>query len=533
MNLTVSITGASGGNFENLVVDDTPAVVEVSDNMTQTTVVLSVDPENAQEGDTVTYTATLSNPAQGQVTVDLDNGLQIIIEDGQTTGSVQYTIPDDAYNQEPSEPPTPPAPTGELSIADIENSYIGAFRMPRGRYGVGTITIDPVTKTMFADDWVNGNLPVFQTEIPGLVNETEDLSVLNVATELQAPVDMLPKIPQTEWDAFGTAYETRVWSLFHDGEHLLLGGIIYYNASQDGTDTTIRIENPADMQSSSVEGCFKFQYAHAGSRFIAPVPAEHQAAIGGDLISGAGLGFPIVGRLSLGNSGFGLLSNDLKTATTGAVIPQVEHMNFKDSWMHPDYLNYEGACGRENNDLYVTNSSSTYGFIVGGYYIVLGYSEGFEPGPFDQVQTDIDGYTVQEPGQECSNPYVGTTTDAARPNGEIFYKNDTNDWADDQGHVGGGYVCYDSTAKSPYVWIYRVSDLTGAENPTDPRPFAYGPISLPFSFPKGPGEHADEIAGATFDPTTNILYINHAFAGAVDEFAQNYTILAYDLTPFI
>ncbi|WP_162605041.1 retention module-containing protein, partial [Geomonas terrae] len=98
--VTTSVTSAAGGT-ENIVVDHTPVVTQVHDVPTPTTVSLGVSPANITEaGATVTYTATLTNIAHGDVTVHLDNGQTITIADGHTTGSVDYTFAnsDDVYN---------------------------------------------------------------------------------------------------------------------------------------------------------------------------------------------------------------------------------------------------------------------------------------------------------------------------------------------------------------------------------------------------------------------------------------------------
>ncbi|WP_409316489.1 LapA family giant adhesin [Pseudomonas sp. KCJK9016] len=93
-----TITNATGGNFENLVTSNTPAVTNVTDTIDTTTVKLTAT-ESAAEGGTVTYTATVGAPVTGSpVTVTLANGQQITIEVGKTTGTVTTTAPNDALN---------------------------------------------------------------------------------------------------------------------------------------------------------------------------------------------------------------------------------------------------------------------------------------------------------------------------------------------------------------------------------------------------------------------------------------------------
>ncbi|MGY2443455.1 retention module-containing protein, partial [Pseudomonas sp. SDO52101_S400] len=95
--LTNSITGVSGGNYENLVADKTPVSTTVTDTVDNTNLTLSATGSVA-EGGQITYTATLTNPAGTPVTVTLSNGAVITIEAGKTTGTVTVAAPaDDVY----------------------------------------------------------------------------------------------------------------------------------------------------------------------------------------------------------------------------------------------------------------------------------------------------------------------------------------------------------------------------------------------------------------------------------------------------
>jgi len=96
--VTTTITGATGGNFENLVPNPTPAVTTIVDSKDTTGLTLTAT-GTVVEGGQITYTATLTNPAQTPVTVTLSNGSTITIEAGKTTGSVNVpTAPNDVYN---------------------------------------------------------------------------------------------------------------------------------------------------------------------------------------------------------------------------------------------------------------------------------------------------------------------------------------------------------------------------------------------------------------------------------------------------
>ncbi|MDD1013008.1 retention module-containing protein, partial [Pseudomonas sp. TNT2022 ID1025] len=96
-SVSTTITDASGGNFENLVPNPTPAVTTINDSIDDTGLSLNATGSVA-EGGSIIYTATLTNPAGTPVTVTLSNGSVITIAAGQTEGSVTVPAPsDDVY----------------------------------------------------------------------------------------------------------------------------------------------------------------------------------------------------------------------------------------------------------------------------------------------------------------------------------------------------------------------------------------------------------------------------------------------------
>uniref|UniRef100_UPI00177E7DF1 immunoglobulin-like domain-containing protein n=1 Tax=Pseudomonas fluorescens TaxID=294 RepID=UPI00177E7DF1 len=95
--VTNSITGVSGGNYENLTSSPTPVSTAVTDVTDTSTVTLTATPSVA-EGGTIVYTASVEAPVTGTpVIVTLANGQAITIAVGQSSGSVNYTAPNDAY----------------------------------------------------------------------------------------------------------------------------------------------------------------------------------------------------------------------------------------------------------------------------------------------------------------------------------------------------------------------------------------------------------------------------------------------------
>ncbi|MFK0314543.1 retention module-containing protein, partial [Pseudomonas sp. NPDC090233] len=96
--VSTTITTATGGNFEQLTPNPAPAQTVISDSVDTTTATLTASP-SVTEGGVITYTVTLSNPAQTPVTVTLSNGQTVTVEAGQTTGSVNFQTPaNDVYN---------------------------------------------------------------------------------------------------------------------------------------------------------------------------------------------------------------------------------------------------------------------------------------------------------------------------------------------------------------------------------------------------------------------------------------------------
>ncbi|MCF7557851.1 retention module-containing protein [Pseudomonas petrae] len=96
--ISTTITGTTGGGGLVVTTDPTPAVTTITDTIDTTTVSLSAAPTSV-EGTSITYTATLTNPAQTQVNVTLSDGSTITIRAGESTGSVVVAAPaNDVYN---------------------------------------------------------------------------------------------------------------------------------------------------------------------------------------------------------------------------------------------------------------------------------------------------------------------------------------------------------------------------------------------------------------------------------------------------
>ncbi|MFG0340246.1 immunoglobulin-like domain-containing protein, partial [Pseudomonas sp. zjy_13] len=142
----VTIENATGGNFEQLTPNPTPAQTTINDSVDTTTATLTASP-SVTEGGVITYTVTLSNPAQTPVTVTLSNGQVITVEAGKTQGSVDFQTPaNDVYNN------------GSTVSVTIENATGGNFEQltpnPTPASTVINDSIDTVTVSILS----NGNV---------------------------------------------------------------------------------------------------------------------------------------------------------------------------------------------------------------------------------------------------------------------------------------------------------------------------------------------------------------------------------------
>ncbi|WP_258912089.1 retention module-containing protein, partial [Pseudomonas putida] len=144
--VSTTITGATGGNFEQLTPNPAPAETVISDSVDNTTATLTASP-SVTEGGVITYTVTLSNPAQTPVTVTLSNGQTITVEAGKTQGSVDFQTPaNDVYNN------------GSTVSVTIENATGGNFEQltPNPTPAQTTIndSVDNTTATLTASPLV-------------------------------------------------------------------------------------------------------------------------------------------------------------------------------------------------------------------------------------------------------------------------------------------------------------------------------------------------------------------------------------------
>ena len=145
-SVSTSITGATGGNFENLVGNPAPVQTVIGDSIDTTTATLTATP-SVSEGGVITYTVTLTNPAQTPVTVTLSNGQTVTVDAGQTTGSVDFQTPaNDVYNN------------GSTVSTSITGAIGGNFENLVGNPAPVQTSINDSTDTVSVSIVSNGNV---------------------------------------------------------------------------------------------------------------------------------------------------------------------------------------------------------------------------------------------------------------------------------------------------------------------------------------------------------------------------------------
>ncbi|WP_407279580.1 retention module-containing protein [Aromatoleum evansii] len=129
---TVSITGTTGGNFEELNTSDT-ATVTVDDTIGTTTATLT-GTSSTLPGGTITYTVTLDHEVRADdapVVVTLSNSLSITISSG-TTESITVNAPNDG---------TTPA-VGPVTVTTVSQTVSGTQGSFEFLASTGTVTTD-------------------------------------------------------------------------------------------------------------------------------------------------------------------------------------------------------------------------------------------------------------------------------------------------------------------------------------------------------------------------------------------------------
>ncbi len=389
--------------------------------------------------------------------------------------------------------------------------YIGAFRVTyvnqeegRSGFSPARIAISSATNSFF----INGTpkFSIAEYKIPEIINSENLDDLAFTGPPIQSYTNMFGK----------AGYTTEHNNLTDIGGMELMDNRLVVSVF-DGYDTgefngfdvdnIMVIDNPFDMNSSTVTGYLQMNDKMFAAGWFSPIPLNLRDALGGDYLTGMARQASINGRWSQGPSAYSFAKDDLLNTENGGTVPNIKlqkyplhnRMTSLSSW------NYDAACPSFVNDnslwdascvvgnhLWTELSMVFYGAIIPGTntYLTIGRSGGHRKG------AAYKNSPVNGPGT-CS--------------GECPY-----DWSD-----------WDN-----YIWLFDVADMikfkNGLTQEYDAQPYAYGPIKLPFNDINGDG-FISRIGGADYDPQTNRLYIAYGVADSKQGFEAAPLILVYEI----
>ncbi|MEM9071886.1 MAG: hypothetical protein AAGE52_25475 [Myxococcota bacterium] len=390
-----------------------------------------------------------------------------------------------------------PVDRGLLAIDDLE--YVGAFRFASSTFGessvnyaVGTLGYNPDRRSLFIAGHAQHNA-VAEFAIPDRYGTADVVEELPLVGEPLQEFQRLLDRPSTGNPDGMDRYTGLYW---HEG-HLIVQANRWYDASGRARDTTLLVVD-GDL-SGSIRGYFQLTGAAHSAGYISAIPPAWQDALGGSTLAGWASNYSIVSRYSVGPSLFvfepDAVTDQASNPAAGGAIEATPWMNFgyaDGQFLADDALEY--ACDREDevttcesgasaSALWNIISRGMYGFIVPGTrtYAVFGSSGGVETGL---------GYKIdQDDGRLCGGPCARGASD--------YYN---------------------------YYWFFDIDEILAADEVHTPRPYAYGPWSLPFD---DGGAH--RILGGAWNADEEVLYLSLANAAQVGDFDRPPLLLAFRL----
>ncbi|MBO2689678.1 retention module-containing protein, partial [Shewanella algae] len=223
--LTVNVTGAQGGNYENLDLGNS-VDTQVNDTIDTTTVTLTA-PAEVNEGGQITYTATVNNAPETDLVLTLSNGASITIAAGQTEGTVTVDAPTDDVYQD-----------GETLTVNVTGAQGGNYENLDLGNSVDTQvndTIDTTTVTLTAPAEVNEGGQITYTATVNNAPETDLVLTLSNGASITIAAG------QTE----GTVtVDAPTDDVYQDGEILTVG----ITDAQGGNYEDLNLGNSVDTQ---------------------------------------------------------------------------------------------------------------------------------------------------------------------------------------------------------------------------------------------------------------------------------------------
>ncbi|WP_345869834.1 retention module-containing protein, partial [Shewanella algae] len=223
--LTVNVTGAQGGNYENLDLGNS-VDTQVNDTIDTTTVTLTA-PAEVNEGGQITYTATVNNAPETDLVLTLSNGASITIAAGQTEGTVTVDAPTDDVYQD-----------GEILTVGITDAQGGNYEDLNLGNSVDTQvndTIDTTAVTLTAPAEVNEGGQITYTATVNNAPETDLVLTLSNGASITIAAG------QTE----GTVtVDAPTDDVYQDGETLTVN----VTGAQGGNYEDLNLGNSVDTQ---------------------------------------------------------------------------------------------------------------------------------------------------------------------------------------------------------------------------------------------------------------------------------------------
>jgi hypothetical protein len=375
-------------------------------------------------------------------------------------------------------PPTASTPLAQEPLLNQANlQYVGAFRLPTGQfgpdgnstfaYGGTAIAFNPAHNSLFVVGHDYGQ-EVAEVAIPGSIVNSSRTSDLATATVLQPFADVLGRLPSNPLASLNTP--TKIGGLQVVGGQLVGSAYAYYDGAGAGMASHFTLDS-TNLASAHVAGLFQLGTQGGGyvGGYMAPIPAEWQAALGAPYLTGQST-IPITGRTSLGPAAFGFDPAKLGPG----VNPDIPYVYY--TLNHPTLGTWENGPPTSYNMNTLINGVA---FVPGTRSVLFFGSVGL------------------------GSPYYGGPEAA----------NDPNRGGKGPHSVGGQYGWQ--------VWAYDALDFlavkNGQKNPWDVKPYA----TWSFSMPEPDG--AKLPGGVAFDPATGRLYVSELRAD----------VEGYDVNPLI
>lgn len=371
-------------------------------------------------------------------------------------------------------------PTRLLQQSDF--AYRGSFLLPSDSFGESSV------------NWSPGVIEVNGDSLFIVGNDQDDaIAEFQLPAIRVAPTDWI--VAQPPEQGFNKVFNRlsrntenldQITGMELQGDSLVLNTIEYYDAPADNRLTTLIINNPDNLSSSTVAGPYAMRGSARASGWISRVPPEWQSSLGCTHISGASSGGPIIARHSVGPSAFCVNLSEVVASPKKKRIDARELLGFSLRYpLRDDLFNESG-----DNKLWTHISNATYGFIVPGTstYATFGNSGGHASGL---------GYKLKRPdGSACP-----------------------------------GYCANDPSDSTRFFWLWDVRDLwrvaRGGKAASQIEPYAWGEWPLPFGVPD-----TARLGGASYDESTGVLYVTLLNVFSNREPGKNPPIvLSYTITP--